>query len=76
MSIPGPERDLPAGFRGGADAWDTYAGSLVVDEFFASLTAPVFTVQPSDQSAAVGATATFTATATGAVSFQWQRLAP
>ena len=38
--------------------------------------APVFTVQPSGQSAAVGATATFTATATGAVSFQWQRLAP
>ena len=33
---------------------------------------PVITTQPKDQTAAVGATATFTIAATGAESYQWQ----
>ena len=34
MRIPSPQRDLPAGFRGGADAWDTFGGAIVVNEYF------------------------------------------
>jgi hypothetical protein len=38
---------------------------------------PVITAQPTNQSAPVGGTATFTATVTGTgLTYQWQRLAP
>lgn len=33
MSIQDPQRDLPRNFRGGADAWDSDAGSIVFDEY-------------------------------------------
>lgn len=37
MSIREPQRDLPAGLRGGADAWDVPQASVILaDEFFES----------------------------------------
>lgn len=43
---------------------------------FRSANPPVITVQPTDQIAADGSTASFTTTVTGATSYQWETLAP
>lgn len=34
MAIKDPQRDLPPGFRGGADAWDNPAGAIVALDYF------------------------------------------
>ena len=59
MTIQSPERELPRNFRGGADAWDSQAGSIVLAEYLApgitsvsadlSLAYPVLTTVQQNQ---------------------------
>ena len=48
-----------------------YANFLMIDA-----APPAITVQPTDQTAADGGTASFTTTVTGATSYQWETMAP
>ena len=57
--------------HGCSDYFSTWVGSAVNAQV-PTATAPVFTVHPSNQQANSGSTATFSATATGATSYQWQ----
>jgi len=80
MSVRDPQRDLPAGLRGGADAWDNGpAGVILRTEFFRpSGVAPAFTLQQGDLTAHETGTASLTWQATGlpAPTIKVQRLAP
>ncbi len=60
-----------------ADCVSTSGGRLAI--IFAlrpSTTPPAFSLQPTDQTAADGGTASFDTTVTGATSYQWETLAP
>lgn len=77
MSIQFPQWDLPYGVRGSSAINDDEpAGVILAGEFFGPTpSAPSFTVQPTDQSASVGGTATFSATVDGSPTLQWQKYA-
>jgi hypothetical protein len=49
---------------------------FAVSVFLSGESGPVITAEPTDQTAAAGGTATFSVTATGATSYQWQRIDP
>lgn len=53
MSIRDPQRDLPAGVRGGSDAWDVPQASVILtEEFFESGSVPA--IELTAQSVALG----------------------
>lgn len=78
MTVQFPSFDKPFGLSGGADAWDGGpAGAILSDDFFGALASgPVITVQPTDQTASSGGTATFSFTGTDYSTAQWQTSAP
>lgn len=73
---------IASGYRTstGAIAWDdsnyAYTWEVIALPISEAVTLPVVTVQPTEQTAADGGTATFSATVTGATSYQWERKAP
>jgi hypothetical protein len=75
MAVKFPQADMPRGVRGASFLGD--AEALFDVDYFSPVGLPVITAQPTNQSATVGGTATFTATVTGTgLTYQWQRLAP
>lgn len=60
----------------GNSAFDRQTTVAAIFQESATVPPPSFSVQPTDQTAADGGTASFTTTVTGATSYQWETLAP